>query len=39
MFDENLLSLEDKIKEQNKVVQQNVQDLADTQKQLKKLEN
>jgi hypothetical protein len=39
MFDENMATMEDKIKEQNDLVQSNVMDLALTQKQLKKLKN
>jgi len=39
MFEENMATMEDKIREQNDLVQTNVMDLALTQKQLKKLKN
>jgi hypothetical protein len=39
MFDDNLASMEDKINDQNALVQSNVNELAVTQKQLKKLES
>ena len=38
-FDENMASMEDRIREQNELAQQNIADLSMTQKQLKKLTN